>query len=59
MTDPGWAQLLEKLRDDRRKDVRATPNLDCEACWQKRLHTREEFTRYHPEAGHGGKVGTI
>lgn len=35
------------------KTIARTPNVDCPACWDERLHTPEERRAYHPDAGHG------
>lgn len=33
--------------------IHRTPNPACGACVAMRQHTADEWTRYHPDAGHG------
>ena len=34
-------------------DIRRTPNPNCPACREMRLHTEAERKEFHPDAGHG------
>jgi hypothetical protein len=33
--------------------IARTPNLECPACYEKRIHKKVEWERYHPRAGQG------
>ena len=34
-------------------DILRTPNVNCPACKEHRLHTEAEWEAYHPDRGHG------
>lgn len=34
-------------------DILRTPNVNCPACKNKRMHNKVEWAKYHPFAGHG------
>lgn len=50
-------EIFQKIEWAKRLQVLATPNINCPACLEKRMHQTDEWKRFHPAAGTGTRRG--